>query len=81
MTTNWYQYGVEMAQKFCNGDCEYAQRGSQYIAEYEGIVGTNAEKDFCDGWSTVVSLDGQVLYHQILYKKSLPLGCRQAKSK
>ena len=66
---NWFEYGVEMAQKFCEGSCEYAKRGSQYIAECEGITGTVAETDFCNGWCTVVSLDGQVLYHQLLYKK------------
>lgn len=67
--TDWYQFGVEMAQKFCNGSSEYAKCGSQYICECENITGTDAEKDFCDGWSTVVSLDGEVWYHQLIYKK------------
>ena len=66
--TNWYQFGVEMAQKFCDNSSgnsnEYAKCGSQYIAECENISGTEHEKTFCDGWSTIVSLDGEVRYRK-----------------
>ena len=64
-TINWFNYGIEMAQKFCAGDA-YADKGSQYICEYEGISGTQSESEFVDGWKTIVSADGEAQMHQLL---------------
>lgn len=63
-TINWFNYGIEMAQKFCAGSDLYAAKGSAYIAEYEGISGTASETEFCKGWQTIVSLTGDVEMHQ-----------------
>lgn len=65
-TVDWFAYGIEMAQKFCTGGDSYAEKGSAYIAEYEGISGTAAETEFCKGWQTIVSLTGDVEMHQAL---------------
>ena len=65
-TINWFNYGIEMAQKFCAGGDTYAAKGSAYIAEYEGISGTQSESEFVDCWQTVVSLTGDVEMHQLL---------------
>ena len=65
-TINWFNYGIEMAQKFCAGGDTYAAKGSQYVCEYEGISGTQSESEFVDGWKTIVSADGEVQMHQLL---------------
>ena len=65
-TINWFNYGIEIAQKFCAGGDAYADKGSQYICEYEGISGTASETEFCKGWQTIVSLTGDAEMHQAL---------------
>lgn len=63
---DWFTYGIEMAQKFCASGDSYADKGSAYIAEYEGISGTAAETEFCKGWETIVCLTGAVEMHQAI---------------
>lgn len=58
---NWFQYGVDMAQKAVNGTDTYATTGVRYIAESEGIVGTSAEVEFLKGWDSITPLKGYSL--------------------
>ena len=59
-----YEFGRRMAVEVCNG----SPHSSIHICEYEGFCGTAAETEFCTGWSSVLSLTGEVEMHQMMHR-------------